>query len=109
MTNTVVEANLAAKLLPRLSKLNLQGVRINSCEPNRLLIIDKDVKFTISKHSSLSPPCFGTKREARFLPQFLQQNAMLAFTSCSFQRQNVKFVSSLKLCENARTCDPCLA
>ena len=45
----MIKANLAAKLLPKLSKLNLQGVRINSCEPNGLLIVDKDVKFTISK------------------------------------------------------------
>ena len=37
-----------SRLLPRLSKLNLQGVHINSCEPNGLLIVDKDVKFTIS-------------------------------------------------------------
>ena len=64
----MVEANLAAKLLPRLSKLNLQGVRINSCEPNGLLIVDKDIKFTISKQSSLSPRRFDTKREARFQP-----------------------------------------
>ena len=67
-TNTMMKANLAAKLLPRLSKLNLQGVRINSCEPNRLLIVDKDVKFTISKQSSLSPPRFGTKRDVHFQP-----------------------------------------
>ena len=45
----MMKANLAAKLLPRLSKFNLQGVRINSCEPNGLLIVDKDAKFTISK------------------------------------------------------------
>ena len=102
----MMKANLAAKLLPRLSKSNLQGVRINSCEPNGLLIVDKDTKFTISKQSSLSPPRFGTKREARFQPRILQQNAMLAFTSCAFQRQNVKFASSLKLCKNARTRDP---
>ena len=56
-----VKENLTAKLLPRLSKLNLQGVRINSCEPNGLLIVDKDVKFTISKQSSLSPPRFSAK------------------------------------------------
>ena len=54
---------------PRLSELNLQGVRINSCEPNGLLIVDKDVKFTISKQSSFSPPRFGTKREVRFQPR----------------------------------------
>ena len=62
----MMKANLAAKLLPRLSKLNLQGVRINSCEPNGLLIVDKDVKFTISKQSSLSPPRFDTKCEVCF-------------------------------------------
>ena len=65
----MMKANLAAKLLARLSKLNLQGVCINSCEPNGLLIVDKDVKFTISKQSSLSPPRFGTKREVRFQPR----------------------------------------
>ena len=32
--NTVVEANLAAKLFLRLNKLNLQGIRNNSCEPS---------------------------------------------------------------------------
>ena len=48
----MMKANLATKLLPRLSKLNLQGVLINSCEPRGLLIVDKDVKFTISKQSS---------------------------------------------------------
>ena len=63
-----MKANLAAKLLPRLNELNLQGVRINSCEPNGLLIVDKDVKFTISKQSSLSPPRFA-KCEVRFLPR----------------------------------------
>ena len=65
----MMKANLAAKLLSRLSKFNLQGVRINSSEPNGLLIVDKDVKFTISKQSSLSPPRFGTKREVCFQPR----------------------------------------
>ena len=64
-----MKANLAAKLLSRLSKLNLQGVRINSCEPNGLLIVNKDVKFTISKQSSLSPSRFGTKRKVCFQPR----------------------------------------
>ena len=62
----MMKANLAAKLLSRLSKLNLQGVRINSCEPNGLLIVNKDVKFTISKQSSR--------------PRVSAPNAKLAFT-----------------------------
>ena len=58
------------------------------------------------QQTELAPPRFGTKRKSRFHPAFLQQNAMLAFMSCAFQRQNVKFASSLNLCQNARTRDP---
>jgi len=49
MANTVAEANLAAELLSRLSKLNLQGVHNNFCEPNGMLIVNEDVKLAISK------------------------------------------------------------
>jgi len=36
------------------------------------------------QQTELAPPHFGTKRESRFHPAFLQQNAMLAFMSCVF-------------------------
>jgi len=62
------EGKSRRKTPPKASELNLQGVRINSCEPNGLLIVD-NVKFTISKQSSLSPPLFDTKREVRFQPR----------------------------------------
>ena len=48
-TNIVAEANLAAKLLPRPSKLSLHGVRNNSCESSGMLIVDKDIKLAINK------------------------------------------------------------
>ena len=49
MANTVAEAKRAAKLLPRLCKLSLQGVRNNFYELSGLLIIDEYVKLAISK------------------------------------------------------------
>ena len=65
----MMKANLAAKLLPRLNKLNLQGVRINPCEPSGLLIVDKDVKFTFSKQSS-RPRVSVPNANLSFTPHF---------------------------------------
>ena len=90
----MMKANLAAKLLPRLSKLNLQGVHINSCEPNGLLIVDKDVKFTISKQSSLSPPRLTEKgREVRILrpPRLtLEREVCVSWGSLSLKPYRLK-------------------
>ena len=69
MANIVAEANLIAKLLLRLNKLSLQGVRINSCEPSGLLIVDKDVKLTISKQSS-HPRVSAPNANLAFTPHF---------------------------------------
>jgi len=101
MANIVAEANLAAKLLPSPGKFILQGVCNNSCEPSGLLIADENVKLAISKQR-LNTVMLTPNAKLAFNPAFLQQNAMLAFTSCTFQRQNVKFASSLKLCQNTR-------
>ena len=83
MANTVAEANLAAKLLPRRCKLSLQGVYNNFCEPSRLLIVDEDVKLAISKQR-LKTVMLASNAKLAFNPAFLQQNAMLAFTSCAY-------------------------
>ena len=66
-TNAVAEVNLAANILPRLSKLSLPGVRINSCEPNRLLLIDEDIG---ARHPQIDAEdsVFRTKCEARVQP-----------------------------------------
>ena len=101
MDNTVAEANLATKFLPRLSKLSLQGVRSNSYEPSGMLIVGKVFKLAINKQR-LKTVLLTSNTKLAFSPAFLQQNAILAFTSCTFQCQNAKFASSLKLCQNTK-------
>ena len=98
--NTVAEANLAIKLLSSLSKLSLHGVRINSCEPSGLLIVDEDIEFIISKQK-LKTVLLALNAKLAFSLALLRQNVMLACMSCAFQRQNVKLVFSLRLCQNA--------
>jgi len=97
----MADANLAAKLLPRLNKLSLQRDCNNTCEPNVLWIDDENVKLAISK-KRLKTMILALNTKLTFSPAFLQQNAMLAFMCYMFQRQNEKFVSSLKLCLNTR-------
>ena len=101
MANTVAEANLITKLLPRISKLILHRGHINSCEPSGLLIVDEDVKLAISKQR-LKAVMLAPNAKFVFNPAFLQQNAMLVFTSFTFQHQNMKFTSRLKLCQNTK-------
>ena len=100
--NTIAEAYLTAKLVLRLSKLSLQRVRINSREPSRMLIIDEDVKLAISKQRLETVP-LALNGKLVFNPTFMQQNLMLASINCAFWRQNAKFVSNLKLCQNTRS------
>jgi len=71
MANTVAGANLIGKLLLRLCKLNLQGVRNNSYEPSGLLIIDEDVKLVISKQR-LKTVMLALNVKLEFNPVFLQ-------------------------------------
>ena len=78
MANKVAEANLAAKLLLRLCKLSLQGVRNNSCKPSGMLIIDKDIKLAISKQR-LKTVLLAPNAKLAFSPASLRQNVM----SCS--------------------------
>ena len=68
--NTVAEANPPIKLLPKLSKLSLQGVRNNSCEPSGMLIVDKDVKLAISKQR-LKSVLLTPSEKLAFSPTFL--------------------------------------
>ena len=70
MANTVAEANLAAKLLLRLSKLSLQGVCNNFYEPSGMLIIDEDIKIAISK-KRLKTAMLALKAKLAFSPAFL--------------------------------------
>ena len=71
VANTVAEANIITKLLPRLSKCSLQGVHINSCEPSRLLIIDEDVNLTISEQK-LKTVLLALNVKLAFSPTFLR-------------------------------------
>jgi len=102
VANTVVEANITAKLLSRLCKLNLQGVRNNSCVPSGLLIVDEDVKLTISKQK-LKAVLLALNVKLTFILVFSQKNAMLKFMICTFQRQNAKLMFSIKLCQDTRS------
>ena len=70
--NIVAEANLAAKLLSRLNKLSLQGVRNNSYEPSGLLINVEDVKLAISK-MNLKTVMFAINVKLAFSPTSLLQ------------------------------------
>ena len=81
--NTEAEANLVAKLLPRLSKLSLHGVCNNSCEPNRMLIVDEDVKLPINKER-LNTMLLALNAKLTFSPMFRQQNVMFMFMSYVF-------------------------
>ena len=67
-----------------------------------MLNIDKDIKLAINKQR-LKTVLLPLNAKFTFNPMFLQQNAMLTFTICTFQRQNMKFASSCKLCQNARS------
>ena len=70
MANIVAEANLTAKLLPRLCILSLQGVHNNSYEPSGLLIVDKNVKLAISKQR-LKTVMLVPNTKLAFNPAFL--------------------------------------
>ena len=69
MANIVAKVNIAAKLLPRLCKLGLQGVRNNSCVPSGLLIVGEDVKLVISKQK-LKTVLLALNAKLAFIPAF---------------------------------------
>jgi len=71
MANIVAKANIAAKLLPRICKLSLQGVHNNSCVLSELLIVDEDVKLAISKQK-LKTVLLVLNAKLAFSPIFLR-------------------------------------
>ena len=108
--NTEAEANLATKLLPRLSKLSLQGVHINFCEPSGLLIVNEDVELAISIQK-LKTSDVGTKHEARVQPRIsvTKRDARVHELRVSAPKRVVRLQSQVmpkcELCVSVQECE----